>query len=120
MKRKLITGITAALIAAGMGIASAAISTGSICGVVKDPSGAVVPHAKVKIFHDNRVETFMTDKTGKYEAPGLPTGQYSVRVEAKGFSPTVESGLTVSAGKTTQADASLLIHQLTEEITVRG
>jgi len=117
MKSQKIAGVAAILIAAGLSI-SAAISTGSICGIVKDPSGAVVPNAVVKVIHGNRVDTISTNKTGQFEAAGLPSGQYAVRVEAKGFSPTLESNLMVSAGHKTEADASLLIQPLTEEITV--
>lgn len=53
-------------------------TTGSIAGTVKDPSGAVVPNAKVTISDSDKnvvVRTLNTGGSGEFSAPGLPIGQ---------------------------------------------
>jgi hypothetical protein len=101
--------------------ASAAMNTaGAIRGVVKDPSGAVVPGAVITVFHRGQVEVVSTNQVGEYEAASLAPGRYAVRVESKGFSPLMEVGLVVMAGQKTEADASLSIQPLMQEIAVTG
>ena len=60
-------------------------TTGSIAGVVTDPSGAVVPNAAVVVTDlGTNIETrAATDPSGNYVVTLLPIGQYSVAVEAR-------------------------------------
>jgi hypothetical protein len=62
--------------------------TGSIVGTVQDATGAGVPGAALTVTNTDRnavVRTAATDGSGNYSAPLLPTGHYSIAVEAKGF-----------------------------------
>src|ERR1044071_5679575 len=66
---------------------SAQIDRGTIQGVVRDQSGAVIPGAKVQIV---RIDTnsgldLATNEEGLYTAPNLPVGAYRVVVEQAGF-----------------------------------
>ncbi len=70
----------------GAALAWAAI-TGSISGVVSDPSGAVVGGATVTATETQtgvRTE-ISTDSKGFYNFPALPIGTYTVEVRAAGF-----------------------------------
>src|SRR5437667_5166008 len=67
------------------------IDRGTIEGVVKDPSGAVVPNARVQII---RTETnseleLSTNEKGIYNAPNLPVAIYRVVIEKVGFGTVV-------------------------------
>ena len=79
--------------------ASAALTqeiTGSIVGTVQDASGAGVPGATITVTNPDRnavVRTATTDGTGNYSAPLLPTGHYSIAVEAKGFKKSVRQNV---------------------------
>jgi hypothetical protein len=59
----------------------------TISGTVKDPSGGVVAGARVEITGGNLPKPIVlaTDESGKFTAPNLPSGKYSVVVAKDGF-----------------------------------
>ena len=61
--------------------------TGTIVGTVTDANGGVVVNAKVTIIltGQSAVYSFVTNESGNYTAPNLPSGLYSVTVAAPGF-----------------------------------
>jgi len=65
----------------------------TITGTVKDPSGGVVPGARIEITGDGISQPiiFTTDESGKFAAMDLKPGQYSVRVTKDGFEPLVSA-----------------------------
>ncbi len=69
--------------------ASVSLHAQSISGTVVDPSGAVVPNAKVEI--ENPVSkygrTATTDSAGKFTFSNLPFNPYHLTVYASGFAP---------------------------------
>src|ERR1700723_2016293 len=65
----------------------AQLPTGTILGVVKDSSGAVVPGAAVTVqsSETNQTRTVTTDSSGAYRVNALPVGHYDIKVEHTGF-----------------------------------
>ena len=65
---------------------------GTISGLVKDPSGAVVVNAKVTVTNTatNNVVVVNSSQSGDYTAPSLQAGTYTVRVEAKGVQAALD------------------------------
>ena len=63
----------------------------TISGTVKDPSGAVVAGARVEITGGNLTQPVVltSDDSGKFSAPNLAAGRYSVRVAKAGFEDLV-------------------------------
>jgi hypothetical protein len=63
----------------------------ALYGVVKDRLEAVVPRAKVMILNHQTQKTYEleTDAQGLYLQTGLPSGYYSVKVNAAGFKTTL-------------------------------
>ena len=59
----------------------------SIVGTITDPSGAVIPNAKITItgVDTGFVRTTTTNTTGNYSAPELPNGRYQLTIEVQGF-----------------------------------
>ncbi|HWC00786.1 MAG TPA: carboxypeptidase-like regulatory domain-containing protein, partial [Bryobacteraceae bacterium] len=59
-------------------------TTGTITGIVTDPSGAVVPNAKVTILNEAEGSTrdLATSASGVFTASNLTVGTYRVRVTA--------------------------------------
>jgi hypothetical protein len=93
-------------------------SSGSLRGEVTDPSGALVPGAKILVSSDHWSATISADETGQFAVSGLAPGTYEVTVSFDGFAPFDKSGLVVSAGDQTEVDASLDLAILMQEITV--
>ena len=93
--------------------------TGSIIGVVRDPSGAVVAaaHVTVRSSSTGLERAITTSGVGDFSVPVLPAGEYQVSVEASGFRPMMRNA-AVEAGETTVADFSLTIGDVNDSITV--
>src|SRR5262249_44509913 len=68
--------------------AQTTVGTGSVNGVVTDPSGAVVSNATVSIANTatNSIIRVTTNSSGAYTSGALTPGEYRVQVSAKGFS----------------------------------
>ncbi len=68
-----------------------ALATGAradtLSGTVKDPSGAVVPGASIEIDGDELAQAIVltSDESGKFSAPDLSPGKYTVHVTKEGF-----------------------------------
>ena len=93
---------------------------GTIVGHVTDPSGAVVPGAKVAITDINTGVThnYVTSATGDYTASDLNPGQYSVAVQATGFSQASSPSLTLQVAQTVRQDFKLTVGAETATVTV--
>ena len=95
-------------------------TTGGLQGTVKDPSGAVVPHALVVVrgttlVGDKQAET---DDSGYYRFANLPPGTYSISVTAKGFKTTKRDGLLLEVGHLPSVDISLEVGVATTVVEV--
>jgi hypothetical protein len=102
-------------------LAQTTISTGSIQGVITDPSGAVVSDAKISISNKatGRVITVRSTSAGAYTSGALTPGDYSLRVEAQGFK-TSAIGVTVQVGVTSPGNVKLQLGQTTQVVEVQG
>ncbi|KAA6461925.1 TonB-dependent receptor [Acidobacteria bacterium AB60] len=93
-------------------------ATGAILGTVTDPSGAVVPKAKITITNTaTRVpfETF-SSSAGDYDAPALNPGTYTVTAEAAGFQKAVIASFTLTVNQHARVDLTLKPGAVTETI----
>ena len=91
---------------------------GTLHGVVTDPSGAAIPGATVIVSSGEFVQSVSTDTTGQYTVAGLVPGHYHVHIHSAGFSIFGKSGLVLSAGYETEADAQLAISPARQVVTV--
>src|SRR5580700_5838900 len=94
----------------------------TLSGTITDPSGAVVPGVSVTIVgQDTRLKrSVLTDTTGEYRFTGLPTGDYSVRVEKAGFNTQVREGVALVPAPGLIVNFSLTIDDLREQVTVNA
>jgi len=102
------------------GILPAQSERGTISGSVSDPTGAVVPGAKVVVTNigTNVAATMNTNETGAYVAPNLPPGDYSVRVEKQGFRTAVLNQLTLNAASSARADFNMEVGSAQQTVEV--
>src|SRR5208283_4877633 len=83
-----------------------------ISGVVRDPSGAVVPSAKVVISSEGQgtVRTLQSNDAGLFTAPALVPGPgYKVAVTAAGFAPYEASNLVLLVGQNMDLKVALVV-----------
>ncbi len=94
---------------------------GSFRGIVKDPSGAVIPAAAVEVKNDGTgaVRKATTSSAGVFNVPGLDIGTYTVRVSAKGFSTYDHPGLQLAANQIIDLPIELTLGATAGVIEVR-
>ena len=101
--------------------ALAQTSTGKLRGQVADPSGAVIPQASLTVTSSAGVSrTGTSDATGQYAVSGLAPGQYTVRVQAGGFSPFTSPPVRIAAGQARLLNISLSIQTEQQQVQVNG
>ncbi len=93
-------------------------NVGTIRGVVTDPSAAVIPGATVITAGNGVTRSVKTDGQGRYTVANVPSGNYSVRVEAKGFVPFFRPDLAVPATQATSLDVAMQIAAETQQVQV--
>ncbi len=100
--------------------ALAQMVTGSVTGLVTDPSGAVIANAKVTAENvATGVKTVaQTNGAGAYTIRFLPIGTYTVTVEAKGFAQHTVPGFPLEIDQTAKVDVSLTVGA-TEKVVVQ-
>src|SRR4030095_13988017 len=102
----------AALVSAPASIAQTV--TGAITGTVRDATGATIPAASVSIVNEGTNVEFKTatNESGDYIAPVLPSGNYTVKIDASGFRPSVAKGIVLLANRTQRQDFTLEVGQV--------
>ncbi|MBI5282832.1 MAG: carboxypeptidase regulatory-like domain-containing protein [Candidatus Solibacter usitatus] len=118
MLRKLLLGVLFSSI--GCLSLAAQEARGGIQGRVTDPSGGVVPGAKVAVTNTqtNDVRRVLTNETGYYEVNFLEPSTYAVMVEASGFKKVNRTGLEVQVGSKMQIDLTLEVGAVAETVEV--
>jgi hypothetical protein len=103
-----------------LGLAWASI-TGSISGMVTDPTGAVISGASVVATNTQTgVKTAVTtDTKGFYSLPTLAIGTYELQVTQTGFKTYTRTGLVIDANSALRVDAALQVGSINEKIEVR-
>ncbi len=100
----------------------AQVNTGSASGSVVDPSGAVVPAAKVAMRNQaTSVETVVqTNQEGLFRVPFLTPGKYTLKVEAPGFRAYELRDMDVYLSKDSATNIKLEIGATTETVQVEA
>ena len=97
-------------------------ATGRIIGVVTDPSGSLIPNAKVTV---TNVATGIsneatTDSEGSYQVLLLPIGSYKVTAEATGFRKTVTNPQKLEINQSLKVDLRLEVGSTSETVQVEA
>ena len=105
------------------GVAYAQGAQGSITGVVKDASGAVIPGVTVEVTSPALIEKIrsgVTDGNGAYRIIDLPGGTYTVTFTLSGFTTTKREGIELEGSFAATVNGELRVGSVAETITVRG
>lgn len=95
-------------------------ASAGITGTITDPSGAVIPNAKVTITNEDTsvAANTVSSSAGTYSFKGLLPGKYSVAVEASGFKKEVRKGVTIEVSTPATVDFALATGADTETVQV--
>ncbi|MGH9744942.1 MAG: TonB-dependent receptor domain-containing protein [Candidatus Acidiferrales bacterium] len=98
----------------------AQVNTVNLSGTVLDPQGLAVKDAKIVLKHStngSQRET-VSDANGHYEIIGIPPGNYSLTVEARGFATMKHESLTLALGSSPEFNPQLQLKTTNETISV--
>jgi hypothetical protein len=93
---------------------------GAITGTIGDPTGALIPNAKITLLNAStgfKTATIST-ATGNYTLSGLPVGKYSLLVESAGFSRYEQTNIEVQVAVTTRVEVALKVGAASESVQV--
>jgi len=120
--RRLVRCFAAALVCV-LNVPGVAFAQSAIAGIVKDPSGAVLPGVTVEASSPaliEKVRTAVSDGSGQYRIENLRPGVYTVRFTLAGFSTVSREGVELSGSATTSVNADLKVGSVAETVTVTG
>ncbi len=94
----------------------------SISGMITDPSGAVIPGARVKTIRADTNETkeVVSTHDGNYSVPYLIPGTYAVEFSAAGFQTIKRKDIVLRVADKLNLSVQLTIGAISQEITVTG
>jgi hypothetical protein len=94
--------------------------SGSIAGVVTDPSGAVVDGAKVTATNTatGLTRSIDTGQSGAYSIPNLPIGIYSVTMDKNGFAQLKIGNVNVTVAQVVPLNGQFQIGGVQESVVV--
>ncbi len=93
---------------------------GSIQGIVKDPSGAILPGVTIEVRSPSvvGVNTTITDELGVYRFPALPSGVYELTAKLPGFADRKVTDVLLQLGQTLKIDLQLAVAGTVQEVLV--
>src|SRR5208282_862289 len=120
MPRSFLAGVLLALLLTTTSFAQS--TSGSITGMVTDPSGAIVPAAEVEVTNVGMgVTTRVTSNSvGVFNLPNLDAGTYRVRVSARGFTTYERAGLVLGANQIINVEARLTVGATAQVVEVKA
>ncbi len=94
--------------------------TASLSGRILDPSGSLIPGAKVTLRAlDTNIDTSAeSNDAGLYVLPGLRPGVYEVTAAKLGFQTLKQSGLQLEVQQVAKLDLTLQVGQVIDTVTV--
>ncbi len=113
--------IAAACVLLVAALALGQVTTGTISGTVKDPSGAAVANATVVATDADKgvTRTITTGTSGDFVFANLPPGRYTITVESQGFKKLEKSDVILNVADHVNAGEFVLqLGTLSESVTV--
>jgi hypothetical protein len=102
--------------------ALAQIVGGNVGGVIHDSNGAAVSGATVTVRQTDTgyTRTLVTGSDGRYAAPSVPVGHYTISVAHDGFQPEERTGIVLVIGQSVEVDLTLGVSAVRETVVVNA
>lgn len=94
------------------------MTTGSLTGRVEDAQHLAVPGATVTVSSAQGAKVYTTDSQGRFVAPYLTPGRYTVRAELEGFRPVEQQDIDLRLGQRLDLTLVLAVGGLKEQVVV--
>jgi hypothetical protein len=93
---------------------------GTISGTITDSTGAAIANAAVLVHNDEtgNERHLQTGPDGRYAAPSIPVGSYTITADATGFSQQRRSGVPLSIGQSQSVNLTLALTGVVQTVTV--
>ena len=100
--------------------AEAQVVGGSISGTITDRTGAALAGANVLVHNQEtgNERRILTGPDGRYSAPSIPIGIYTVSAEHDGFTAQQRKDVGLTVGQSNQVNLSLGVNGVSEQVTV--
>ena len=97
-------------------------ATAQMSGRITDESGAVLPGVTMTVTQTDTgfTRTVVTDETGAYVMPNLPTGPYRLEASLQGFRTYAQTGIVLQVAATPTINAVLAVGNLEETVSVEA
>jgi hypothetical protein len=94
----------------------------TMTGRVTDPSGAVVPNARVRALNEATQVggSMVTNEAGNFVIPFLPPGTYALTAEAAGFKKYSRHGIQLRISERAEVNIAMSIGAVDESVEVRA
>src|ERR1700693_2290321 len=101
-------------------VAWAQLYSGSVVGVITDPSKAVIPGAKVSLVDEEKGFVFNVDadSAGRYLFRNVPPGRYSISVTSDGFQSEKRTGIQIDVNQNVTVDFAMQVNTGKQEVTI--
>src|SRR4029079_13214942 len=109
MKRATTTACAAILLVVFGSVSLWSQATAQISGTVKDQSGAVLPGVEITATQTDTgvARSTVSNETGSYALPSLPTGPYKIEASLPGFRTFVQTGIILQVNANTVINPTL-------------
>ncbi|NYF77738.1 TonB-dependent receptor [Granulicella arctica] len=93
---------------------------GTLSGSITDTSGAALAHATVLVHNDEtgNERRLLTGADGRYAAPSIPVGTYTISAQVAGFTEQRLTGIPLTVGESKQIDLQLGVNTVAQQVTV--
>jgi len=115
----LLSGFAGVMVLAG-GLVFGQGFSAALSGIVRDPTGAVLPGVSVTAKHTESglTRTALTSETGDYRMPALPVGAYEVTAELSGFKQQIRRGINLVVAQEAVVNLTLDVGDVKDQVTV--
>jgi hypothetical protein len=99
-----------------------AAQNAALVGTARDSSGGVIANASISLTNrDTQIsQTTQSDSAGNYEFPFVKPGNYSLKVEQRGFKTFVKNDITLAVEDRARVDAPMEVGEASATVTVEA
>lgn len=114
--------VLSAVLVMALSLHSQVTPTGTISGVVRDPSGSLLVGARVTVINTdaNIPRTQVTGPDGAYRFPALPVGHYTIKAEMAGFKTRSQTNLALDVAQEAVVNFAMEIGSVQEQVAVEA